>query len=138
MSPLSKWSLSKGEQIKIRNLFLNELVKIVDVDEMESLMKSLLSESEYFMVAKRLVAFVLVDEGYSDVEIGRMLHLTRATANKFRTIYKFSRERQDPVVKVVERVKASDVMKYILKEVLIKYALPAAFGHIPKKGLFWD
>ena len=103
---------------------------------MESLIKSLLSESEYFMVAKRLVAFVLVDEGYSDVEIARMLHLTRGTANKFRTIYKFSRERQDLVVKVVERVKASDVMKYILKEVLIKYALPAAFGHIPKKGLF--
>ncbi len=136
MSPLSKWSLSKDEQIRIRNLFLNELVKIADKDEMESLLKSLLSESEYFMVAKRLVAFVLVDEGYLDVEIARMLHLTRATANKFRTIYKFSRDRQDPVVKVVERVKASDVMKYILKEVLIKYALPAAFGHVPKKGLF--
>lgn len=115
---------------------MNELVKIADKDEMESLLKSLLSESEYFMVAKRLVAFVLVDEGYLDVEIARMLHLTRATANKFRTIYKFSRDRQDPVVKVVERVKASDVMKYILKEVLIKYALPAAFGHVPKKGLF--
>ncbi len=136
MSPLSRWSLSKDEQIKIRNLFLNELTRITDKDEMESLIKSLLSESEYFMVAKRLVAFVLVDEGYSDVEIARMLHLTRGTANKFRTIYKFSRERQDLVVKVVERVKASDVMKYILKEVLIKYALPAAFGHIPKKGLF--
>lgn len=136
MTPLSRWSLSKEEQIRIRNLFLGELVKITDKGEMESLMKSLLSESEYFMVAKRLVAFVLVDEGYSDVEIGRMLHLTRATVSKFRTIYKFSRERQEPVVKVVERVKASEVMKYILKEVLIKYALPAAFGHIPKKGLF--
>lgn len=136
MSPLSKWSLSKGEQNRIKNLFQDELIKISDRDEMESLMKSLLSESEYFMVAKRLVTFVLVDEGYSDVEIARMLHLTRGTVNKFRTIYKFSREHQDPVVKVVERVKASDVMKYILKEVLIKYALPAAFGHIPKKGFF--
>jgi len=136
MSPLSKWSLAKEEQDKIRDLFLGELIEITDKDEMESLMKSLLSESEYFMVAKRLVTFVLVDEGYSDVEIARMLHLTRGTVNKFRTIYKFSREKQEPVVKVVERVKASEVMKYILKEVLIKYALPAAFGHIPKKGLF--
>lgn len=132
MSPLSKWSLSKDEQSRIGNLFLNELIKITDKDEMESLLKSLLSESEYFMVAKRLVAFVLVDEGYSDVEMARMLHLTRGTANKFRTIYRFSRERQEPVVKVVERVKTSEMMKYILKEVLIKHVLPAAFGRIPK------
>lgn len=136
MSPLSKWSLAKEEQDKIRNLFLGELIKITDKDEMGSLMKSLLSESEYFMIAKRLVTFVLVEEGYSDVDIAKMLHLTRGTVGKFRMIYEFSRERQDLVVKIVERVKASDVMKHILKEVLIKYALPAAFGRIPKKGLF--
>lgn len=136
MSPLSKWSLSKEEQKRIGSLFLNELVKVVDKDEMDSLVKSLLSESEYFMVAKRLVTFVLVDEGYSDVEIAKMLHLTRATVNKFRMIYKFSRERQDPMVKVVERVKISEVMKNLLKDVLLKYALPAALGRIPKKGIF--
>ncbi|KKS32548.1 MAG: hypothetical protein UU93_C0006G0027 [Candidatus Amesbacteria bacterium GW2011_GWA2_42_12] len=136
MSPLSKWPLTTDEQIRIRNLFLNELVKISDKDEMESLMKSLLSESEYFMVAKRLVAFVLIDKDYSDVQIAKMLHLTRATVNKFRTIYKYSRERRDPVVKVVERMKISEAMKNLLKEVLLKYAIPAALGRIPKKGIF--
>lgn len=136
MSPLSKWTLSKEEQIRIRNLFLDELVKIVDKGEMDSLMKSLLSESEYFMVAKRLVTFVLVDEGYSDVEIARMLHLTRATVNKFRMIYKFSGEKQEMVIKVVKRVKAGEVMKKLLKDIFFKYALPAALGRIPKKGIF--
>jgi len=40
------------------------------------------------------------------------------------------------VVKVVERMKISEAMKNLLKEVLLKYAIPAALGRIPKKGIF--
>ena len=88
------------------------------------------------MIAKRLVGFVLIDEGYTDVEIAKILHTTRPTVGRFRWVYKRAVEKNDPVVKVVEKLKTSDVVKEVIKDILFKYALPAAFGRIPKKGLF--
>lgn len=136
MTPLSRWALSKDEQGKIKDLFLSELVRITNKKEMDSLIKSMLSDSESLMLAKRLVGFVLIDEGRSDMEISRILHITRATAAKFRMVYRHAKDLDSPVVKTVNRLKTSEVMKLVLKEVLLKYALPAAFGRIPKKGIF--
>lgn len=136
MTPLSRWALTNEEEGKIKRLFLKELVRINVVKEMESLLKALLSESEYLMVAKRLVAFVLVDEGHSDMQIAGILHVTRATSTRFRMVYKHAKEKQEVVVNVVARVKGSEASKQILKDILFKYALPAALGRIPKKGIF--
>lgn len=136
MSPVSRWPLTKDEEEKVRDLFLGRLVEITEKDKMRSLLKSLLSESEYLMVAKRLVAFVLVDEGYTDVEAAKILHVTRATANRFRIIYKFSREKKEPVVQVVREFKRKPEFKYILLKVLVKHVLPAAMGRIPKRWPF--
>ena len=112
------------------------MVEVVDHEKMRSLLKSLLSESEYLMIAKRLVAFVLVDEGYSDVEVAKILHVTRATANRFRMIYKFSRENKEPVVQVVREFKRKPELKEILLKVLVKHVLPAAMGRIPRRWPF--
>lgn len=128
--------MTKDEEERIKDIFLSELVKAVDKIEMRSLLKSLLTESEYMMISKRLVAFVLIDEEYTDVQIAKILHITRATANRFRLVYKYAQEKDEPIVKIVHKVKVSEVVKQILKDVLLKYALPAAFGRIPKKGLF--
>jgi len=136
MTPLSQWALSNEEEEKIKSLFLKELVRINVAKEMESLLKALLSESEYLMVAKRLVAFVLIDDGYTDVQISKTLHVTRATANRFRLIYQHAQEKSDVVVAIVQKVKASNALKQVLKDILFKYALPAALGKIPKRSIF--
>ena len=98
-------------------------------------MKTLLSVSEYLMIAKRLVAFVLIEEGKTDVEIGRMLHVARAIANRFRLVYDRARDKSEPAVDVVHKIRASEVMKEIITA-LLKYAMLAAGGRIPKKGIF--
>lgn len=121
--------LTKGE------VFLGELVNISDRVEMESLLKTLLSESEYLMIAKRLVAFVLIDEGYTDVQIARVLHITRPTACRLRLVYRTSKEKQEPVVKVVGKLKDNEEFKKVLKRVLFKYVIPMALGRIPKIGI---
>ena len=136
MTPLSRWKLTSNEEERIKDIFLGELVKTIDKIEMRSLLKSLLTESEYMMIAKRLVAFVFIDEEYTDVQIAKILHITRATANRFRLVYKHAQEKNEPIIEIVHKVKVSEVVKQILKDVLLKYALPAAFGRIPRRGLF--
>ena len=131
MTPLSKWRLTSEEENKVKDTLTSKLVKISDEKEMKSLLERLISESEYLMLSKRLVAFVLIDEGYSDVQIAKILHFTRATANRLRIIYKHARELNEPVVKLVKEVKASEELKKILQDILFKYLLPAAFGKIP-------
>ena len=123
------------EEEKIKDVFGKKLAEITDAGEMRSMMKTLLSRSEYLMLAKRLVAFVLIEEGYPDVEIGRILHVTRATANRFRLTYRYAKEKNEPLVRIVHEVRASEVMKEILKS-LVKYAVAAAGGRIPRKGIF--
>ena len=135
VTPLSRWQLSTQEEEKIKDVFGKKLAEITDAGEMRSMMKTLLSRSEYLMLAKRLVAFVLIEEGYPDVEIGRILHVTRATANRFRLTYRYAKEKNEPLVRIVHEVRASEVMKEILKS-LVKYAVAAAGGKIPRKGIF--
>ncbi|KKU56093.1 hypothetical protein A3H89_05010 [Candidatus Amesbacteria bacterium RIFCSPLOWO2_02_FULL_48_11] len=135
VTPLSRWQLSTQEEEKIKDVFGKKLAEITDAGEMRSMMKTLLSRSEYLMLAKRLVAFVLIEEGYPDVEIGRILHVTRATANRFRLTYRYAKEKNEPLVRIVHEVRASEVMKEILKS-LVKYAVAAAGGRIPRKGIF--
>jgi len=97
VTPLSRWQLSTQEEEKIKDVFGKKLAEITDAGEMRSMMKTLLSRSEYLMLAKRLVAFVLIEEGYPDVEIGRILHVTRATANRFRLTYRYAKEKNEPL-----------------------------------------
>ena len=135
MTPLSRWQLNKGEEEKIKNVFLDELVSITKTDEMRSMVKALMSETEYLMLAKRFVAFVLVEEGKTDVEIGKMLHVTRATANRFRMAYLRAKDKSEAVVKVVDKVKRSEIMNEILKS-LLRYLITSAGGRIPRRGIF--
>lgn len=128
--------LDKEEEKKIENVFINQLVSIVDKDEMESLVGVLFSDSEKLMMAKRLMAFVLIDEGLNDVQIAKLLHLTRFSASRFRLIYKNGRERNEPVVEVVRKLRLDVEFKKLIKEVLFKYVIPASLGKIPKRGLF--
>ena len=132
MTPLSRWPLSKSEEDRIKEVLSSELTEVADKKKMVSLLKSLLTESEYLMVAKRLMAFVLIDEGYVDVKIAKILHVTRATANRFRLVYKYAKEKDEPVVELVNKVRLSYELKEVLKKVLFKYALPAALGRIPR------
>lgn len=136
MTPLSRWQLSKKEEDLVTGLFLNELLEITDKTEMKSLLKALLSDSEFLMIAKRLVAFVFIDEAYTDMEIAKILHVTRATAIRFRLTYRLSKEKKEPVVKIVEKIRKSENLKEVLKNVLFKYAIPMALGKKPRFGLY--
>lgn len=131
MTPLSKRPLSPEAETRIRRIFLRELIRITDTQEMNSLMKAMLTESEQLMVAKRLTAFVLIGQSWTDVRIARVLHVTRATANRFRVVYMHARDRDEQVIKTVNKLTRSGMVKELLAEFL-KYALPAALGRIPK------
>lgn len=132
MTPLSRWPLTKEQEEKARNLLITELVKINEIENMKSLLCSLLSESEYLMISKRLMAFVLIDEGYSDVEISRILHVTRATSLRFRTTYELAHTKQEKIVEVVNKVKQNDELKGLMK-FLIKWVVMSAAGRVPRE-----
>lgn len=102
---------------------------------METLIRVLLSDSERLMVAKRVFAFVLIDQGLGNSEIAKRLHFTRATVERLRTRYKHQEELQKPVKEIAQRIKSSEVLGELLK-MFLEYAVPAAFGRGPKKGIF--
>jgi Trp operon repressor len=115
-------------------VLVSELVKISSEEEMKTLIKVLLTETEQLMIAKRVFAFVLIDQGVGNMEIARRLHFTRATVERLRVVYKHLDEANKPVKKLVKQFETSEVLRELLKKFL-KYAIPAAFGKIPLKSV---
>ena len=136
MTPVSKRKLSKESEEKIKRVFLDQLAAITDKEEMASFMGRILTESEKIMLAKRLVAFVMIDKGVDDLHISQSLYLTRETVARFRLIFTAAKEKKEPVFKMIQELQIKAELKRLLKQLLVGYVLPAAFGRIPKRSIF--
>lgn len=136
MTHVSKWSLSSEAGNKVKSVFVNELLKVKSEKEMETLTEVLLTETERLMIPKRIFAFVLIDQGLTDVEIAKRLHFTRATVERLRRTYKHLDELEKPVRKLVRQFSTSEKIKDLLEKFLGGYLLPAMGGRIPKKFPF--
>jgi hypothetical protein len=136
MAHVSKKRLNKSALDKIQNLFLEELVRIIDKKEMGDFLGKLLTESEKIMLPKRLSAFVMIDKGIPDIRISNALNLTPETIMRYRLAYIAARDKKEPIAIIVKKVGRKTEMKELLKEILLGYVIPTMLGRIPRKGLF--
>jgi hypothetical protein len=79
MTPLSRWKFSTQDEEKVKQVLVLELVKISEVKNMEAMIGVLMTETEQLMMAKRIFAFVLIDQGMNNMDIAKKLHFTRET-----------------------------------------------------------
>jgi Trp operon repressor len=134
VTPLSRWKLVAEDEKNIVRVLIKELTKITSEQEMEIFVQTLFTKTERLMIAKRIFAFVLIDQNMESMEIARKLHFTRATVERLRMIYEHLDEVKIPVKKLVRQFEASELLEDLLKSFL-NYAIPAAFGRIPRKVL---
>jgi Trp operon repressor len=132
MTPVSRRSLPKESLKRIEGLLISELCRINQPEKFEPLIEALLTESERVMLAKRMAVFVMAENGISDTDIASSLNLTRVTTAKLRLTYQLAREQKSPVAETVQNKQLWETLKPMLKKFLIKYALPAAMGRIPR------
>jgi DNA-binding NarL/FixJ family response regulator len=131
MTPLSRWKLQPEAEKQVKEILVQELTKIGKIPEMEMLADLLWSETEKLILAKRVLAFILIKKGMSDTEIAKRLHLTRETVQRQRIRYIRLLEKDKPVSEVIDKIETSRVVKEIMQG-LMKYAVTAAFGKIPR------
>ena len=115
MTPVSRHKLDPRVEEEIIRVFINELAKTTDKNKFESLITFLLSQSEKIMLAKRLTAYVMIDQGFLDSEIAKTLHLTRITVAKQRLNYQLSKERKEQVVKLIQKPSLLEILDFLLK-----------------------
>ncbi|MEK7164075.1 MAG: hypothetical protein AAB768_02950 [Patescibacteria group bacterium] len=130
MTPVSRYKLDPDNEAKVLEVFLSELSRITNNIELKSLISLLLSESEKIMLAKRMAAYVMIEQNIADSHISQSLHLTRITVARLRLNYWLQKERGDPVVKIIQNPKLSEILKPLFTKFL-KYAIPASIGIIP-------
>ena len=135
MTPLSRWKLTETEENRIKDLWVGHLISIVDKEAMRDFLSLVLSDTEFLMLAKRLIAFLLIEQGKSDVEVGKLLHLTRSTASRFRLIYLRSKTTSGQVNKMVNKLGSKKEVNEFLNG-LMNYLKTAPFGRIPRKSIF--
>lgn len=130
MTPVSRIKLSPEEESQVLEVFLSELVRITDGNELRSLITLILSDSEKIMLAKRMAAYVMIEQKIADSHISQSLHLTRITVSKLRLNYWLQKEKKDPVIKIIQNPKLVGVLKPLFNKFL-NYAIRASVGIIP-------
>jgi len=135
MTQVSRHKLEPEDEERTISLFIDELAKITDPKELKGLLDLLLVPTEKLMLAKRMAVFVMVEHNLPDAHIAKSLHLTRVTVQKLRLTYQLAKEKDDPVVKIVQKPELKKLLMPILKKILVDYALPAAFGKIPRRPI---
>ena len=131
MTPVSRYKLSPEDESKILKVFLSEFSRITDNAELKSLIELLLSESEKIMLAKRMAAYVLIEQQIPDSHISKSLHLTRITVSKLRLNYLLQKEKKDPVTKIIQNPELVEILRPLFNKFL-KYAIRASIGIAPR------
>ncbi len=96
---------------------------------MSTFLLSLLTTTEQIMLAKRLMMFVLIKEGYTDMELSRTVHVTRVTASRFRYFIESHGEGFEIAWKILEDEKLLEELKGFLSR-LVTYTAMAAGGRV--------
>ncbi len=131
MTPLSRWKMEKDDEEKIWLVLVNELVKIQGNQDMEALLKVILTDTEQLIIGKRLLALIMVNQEFTDVQIAKRLHLTRETVKRLKLRFRHEDDLRKPVKAIVRQMEQSDILKSLLKK-LLSYAIPALGGRAPR------
>ena len=122
MTPVSRYKLEPENEAKVLEVFLSELSRITNNVELRSLISLLLSESEKIMLAKRMAAYVMVEQNIADTHISQSLHLTRITVARLRLNYWLQKEKKDLVVRIIQNPRLVEILKPLFNKFL-KYAI---------------
>lgn len=129
MSHVSQNRLDKHAEVKLLNAFNKVLSHIHKDEAMQSFLTAPLSPTEKLMLAKRLGMYYLIKEGYSDVEISRMLHLTRITISRFRYFLDSQGQGFQVAWEIFQTEEIKNEVKNVLQD-LAGYAARAAGGRV--------
>ncbi len=114
MPHVSQKPLSKEEERVLIHTLTSVFVSIQHSQEMVAFLASLLTPTEKIMLAKRLAIAIFLEEGNSDAEIARMLHVTRITVAKMRLYIQLYGEGFFVAVKKLQERKELDEFKKFL------------------------
>lgn len=129
MPQVSKIKLDKKAEQKLIRLMGLILVKIKTDHQMESFLLSFLTPTEKLMLAKRLVAIILIREGIPHSNISSSLHLTRATIARLELFSEARGQGYEVAIKILKKERIfEEVRKGLLK--LVGYSIRAAGGHV--------
>lgn len=129
MPHLSRVKLSKKTEQELIN-HLNLVLTSVDKNsEMVTFLEALLTPTEKLMLAKRLAIIVLLEEGLSESEIARILHVTRITVAKMQLFYEARGQGFKIALKKLEEQKKLQEFKNLLIS-LARYSVRAAGGYV--------
>lgn len=133
MPHISRNKLDKKlEKELIGNLNL-VLTEIKNGDEMLTFIKSLLTETEKLMLAKRLAVIILLEEGLPDSQIAQALNITRITVAKMRYYNEARGQGFKIALAQLEKQKKYNSFKKLLVS-LARYSIRAAGGRV-KPGI---
>lgn len=129
MPHVSRWKLPKEEERNLISALRLVLARLNKDEEMEIFLKSLLTNTEQLMLAKRLAIIVLLEEGLTESQIAEALHVTRMTVAKMRYFYESRGKGYRLALSILARKKQLEEFKKLLFSFL-KYATKAAGGRI--------
>lgn len=124
MPQVSKIKLDKKTERKLSALLTLILSKINKEPEMDYFLASLMTPTEKLMLAKRIAAVVLINQGLNDSQIASSLHLTRVTVAKLRYFREARGEGYSIVFKILRNQKIGKEVQQLLIE-LARYSVKA-------------
>jgi len=129
MTQVSLQPLDKESEEKIIQTFHLILSHITQKEDMQSFLFTFLAPTEQLMLAKRLMVFLLIQEGYSDNDISAILHMTRMTIARLRYYIESRGEGYQVAWKIMQNEKLLAQIKGLLGD-FAGYAARAAGGRV--------
>ena len=117
MPQVSQNKLDKESEEKILSTLHLILANISHAQDMQTFLFSFLTPTEQLMLAKRLAAIILIEEGNTDSEVATSLHTTRMTVGKLRYL-------------VEARPESFEITNKILQNETIRKAVKEAFSEL--------
>ncbi len=133
MPHVSRRKLKEKVESELVNSLQTVVTKIRDKQEMNAFLKSLLSDTEKIMFAKRLAIVVLLDEKIPESTISSILNVTRETVARQRYRLELQNEGYQIALKKLSEEKMIQSLKKLLIS-LARYSIRAAGGYV-KPGI---
>lgn len=122
MAFVSKKPLKEDVQEQINRQFVKTIVDLRTERNGKHLLSELLSETEYVMLAKRLMMIFLLTEGISQYQVRRMLGVSSSTVA--RIAHKIDDGGYEFFVKICSRKKNKEILWNNI-EVIVRLGMPS-------------
>lgn len=129
MPQVSRWKLTKEDEQNLLDALQLVFIKLTKNEDMNAFLKSLLTDTEKLMLAKRLAIVVLLNENLPEGQIAEALHVTRMTVAKMRYYLDSHGEGYQLALQKLKEQQLMDDFKRLLFRFL-SYGAKAAGGRI--------